>query len=114
MALGNPEEIQKPILATLLLGVLPGAPSLGVALAEFRQALSSSSAGAAEAAQVDQALGVFGVACAFFSDPQRALDWLTSPSEVFGGKSPLAMLPEAGGRSAVPAQLTRIQHGIFY
>ena len=104
----------RPILATLLSGVLRGSPSLGAALGEFRQALANSSAGAAEVEQVDESLRLFGEASITFSDPQRALDWLTSPSDVFGGQTPLSQLHTSDGRLAVRSQLTRIEHGIFF
>lgn len=108
----KPEQITKPILATLLSGVLPGLAGSSDALTLFRQ-LASSSAGGAEVEQVDEALVVFGEACVTFSDPQRAMDWLTQPSSVFGGKAPFAMLHSPDGRSAVKEQLIRIEHGIF-
>ena len=68
----------------------------------------------AEAEQIDEALGIFGEACITFSDSQRALEWLTLPSDIFGGQAPLAMLDSSDGRGAVRAQLARIEHGIFY
>ena len=99
----------QPILATLLSGILPG-----TAAGAFRQALASSATAVAEVEQIDEALGIFGEACITFSDSQRALVWLTLPSDVFGGQPPLAMLHTSTGRDAVRAQLARIEHGIFY
>ena len=88
----------RPILATLLSGVLPGTPSLG---------------GAAEV-EIDEALSVFGEACITFSDSQRALEWLALPSDVFGGQAPVSKLHTEEGRLAVRAQLKRIEHGVFH
>jgi hypothetical protein len=113
MAEQHRQPATRPILATLLSGVLPGSPSPAGAVAAFRQALATASAETTEA-QVDEALAVFGEACIVFSDSGRALDWLILPSDVFGGKPPVAMLHDAEGREAVKAQLARIEHGIFY
>ena len=113
MAEQHRQPAARPILATLLSGVLPGSPGLSSAVTAFRQALATASAETTEA-QVDEALTVFGEACIVFSDSGRALDWLTLPSDVFGGKPPLAMMHDPEGRDAVKAQLARIEHGIFY
>lgn len=104
-----------PILATLLSGVASGPPSPGPVVNAFREALQAHTPGSdVEIEQIDEALRIFGEASVTFSDPGRALAWLSSSSEVFGGKTPLAMMHSDGGRQEVRAQLLRIEHGIYF
>ncbi len=111
----NLDPIRTPILATLLSGVT-GTPTVdGPVTHAFRQALLAHTPSSdAELAQLDETLRIFGEAAITFSDLSRALAWLNSPSEVFSGQSPLAVIHSSEGRREVRAQLARIENGIFF
>jgi uncharacterized protein (DUF2384 family) len=64
--------------------------------------------------QMEEGLQVYGEAALAFGDPKRALRWMDTPSDVFGGKSPIGVLHDPSGRAAVRAQLARIAEGIFW
>ena len=51
-------------------------------------------------------------AIAVFGDPAKALDWLKTPTQVFGGKSP-EQYASSGGGDEVEKILTRIEYGVF-
>ena len=51
-------------------------------------------------------------ASAVFGDPAKALDWLKTPTHVFGGKSP-EEYASSGGGDEVERILTRIEYGVF-
>lgn len=96
------------ILATLLTGS-PAGPLSSV----LEEALKGQSASSWTLSQIDEVLRLFGEASVTFSDPERALHWLSSPSDVFGGLAPLAALHTQKGRDSVRAELARIEHGVY-
>ena len=53
-----------------------------------------------------------GISKAYFGDPAKALDWLKTPTHVFGGKSP-EEYASSGGGDEVDRILTRIEYGVF-
>lgn len=56
--------------------------------------------------------GTTAHAIAVFGDPAKALDWLKTPTHVFGGKSP-EEYASSGGGDEVERILTRIEYGVF-
>jgi uncharacterized protein (DUF2384 family) len=56
--------------------------------------------------------GTTAHAIAVFGDPARAMDWLKTPSAVFGGRSP-EEYASSGGGDEVEKVLTRIEYGVF-
>jgi len=58
------------------------------------------------------ASGTTAHAIAVFGDPAKALDWLKTPTHVFGGKSP-EEYASSGGGDEVEKILTRIEYGVF-
>jgi uncharacterized protein (DUF2384 family) len=51
-------------------------------------------------------------ALAVFGDRAKALDWLSTPTSIFHGKSP-EEYARGGGEAEVEKILTRIEYGVF-
>jgi len=56
--------------------------------------------------------GVTAHAIAVFGDRERAMDWLSTPNHLFGGKSP-EEFAKTGGAKEVERILIRIEYGVF-
>jgi putative toxin-antitoxin system antitoxin component (TIGR02293 family) len=61
---------------------------------------------------VTSLIPVIAHAVAVFGDEQKATDWLSTPLEIFGNRTPAELMVTAEGIAVVERILTRIEHNI--
>ena len=60
-----------------------------------------------------EALRVIVRAMDVLEDRDAALEWLTTPSDLFSGKAPMQLLNTSTGADLVLDQLVRMEHGVY-
>ena len=61
----------------------------------------------------DRFLEVIVYAVEVFSNPEKALRWLSSPRYELHGKTPISVIHEDKGYEEVMSMLVRIDHGVY-